>query len=76
MIVLFRACVSRGAKGAMAPPLFEVLLVKTCSNYHSKIRPLSNGTPGFENLMVAMNYDTYLAGIKPRSIEFHEFNNE
>ena len=36
--VVFRACISRGAKGAMAPPLFEVLLVKTCSNYHSKIR--------------------------------------
>ena len=34
-----RACVSRGPKGAMEPPLFEALLVKTYTNDHSKIRP-------------------------------------
>ena len=43
------SCLSKGAKGAMAPPLFEVLLLSIYWNGYSKIRPQGNGTPGFEN---------------------------
>ena len=39
--------------GAMAPPLFEVLLIEIYPNCDSKILPYS-GTPDFENLTEAL----------------------
>ena len=55
--------------GAMAPPLFEVLLIEIYPNCDSKILPYS-GTPDFENLTEALSviYASILVFYSPETL--------
>ena len=59
-----RVCVSKGARGAMATPLFEALLHRIYSNFHCKICHDCNGNPTFENLMGALQNAIRLSSMK------------
>jgi len=55
-ICTYRAVVSGGAKGALAPPEFEVLLTLFQPEGADYAHPITAFTPGFQNLTTALLY--------------------
>ena len=51
---LYRAVVSGGARGALAPPEFEVLLTLFQPEGADYAHPITASTPGFQNLTTAL----------------------